>query len=866
MHLKAIKLRGFKSFVDPVELRLEPGVAVVVGPNGSGKSNVSDSILWATGSMSPGELRAEKPDDVLFAGSAGARAVDSCEVELLFDNADGAWPDLPFAEVAVSRKLVRGGEGQYLINRAAVRRIDLVELLSDVGLGGGLRSVISQGRVETVLNSRPAERRELVEEAAGLGRFKRRRHRAELKLARVAIQVERARDLEDEVSKRLRPLALQATAAERAEKVVVEIGRLQAALATLDLGRLAGQQTELAGRRAAVAAERKALEEQIAALVAERERAEEELTDSAGSREQATAAVYLLRSSGERLVLRRETASALATQLRGELEAVRAFDPSTSVELEASVRAASAEAQVAAGERARLQVDAEERWARVAASERAAQSVLVAELEEVLAARGRAEAQLTGNGRDALLALRSAAQVLAVRQEAGQRLLGELRSDLAQARNRPKGPSAAELGLAADHADAVARAAARERDDLQARAALASERLTALEHSLAEREGLPPAARALAEEGERLVLQLVSAEPGHERAVAAALGHRASAVVADDLGRGLELIERARASGLGPVRVLVGRDPGELVRELPVVAADALFASEVPAVTEDGVGWDPGRGELWFAGETAEAVLLELEARRRELHTEVEALTVAAADAERQAETAADAARAAAEAFRPVAHLRSVRHGDPAHLERLAAGAERLDETLRVAAAAAARLEAPLAERTTTFAEELRRHASREGELRGAIGEIDARALAAERLASGRVAEASGEAGELRAEAEALAARARQAAVDAEAAADRARAAARALTEADPPRPSPAAGRRHRTAAGRRGAPGGRAGGRRRALRDAGPRAGRGSGCSHVGAGRRVAAAGRRRSAAARPVERGRRAGGRARR
>ena len=213
MHLKAISLRGFKSFVDPVEIRLEPGVAVVVGPNGSGKSNVSDSILWATGSMSPSELRAEKPDDVLFAGSSGRQPIDLCEVELLFDNADGAWPDLPYSEVSVSRRLQRGGEGLYLVNRAAVRRIDLVELLSDVGLGGGLRSVISQGRVETVLNSKPVERRELVEEAAGLGRFKRRRHRAELKLARVGIQVERARDLEDEVRKRLRPLALQATAA-----------------------------------------------------------------------------------------------------------------------------------------------------------------------------------------------------------------------------------------------------------------------------------------------------------------------------------------------------------------------------------------------------------------------------------------------------------------------------------------------------------------------------------------------------------------------------------------------------------------------------------------------------------------------------
>ncbi|MGH3003457.1 MAG: AAA family ATPase, partial [Gaiellaceae bacterium] len=292
VHLKAITLRGFKSFVDPVEIRLEPGVAVVVGPNGSGKSNVSDSILWATGSMSPGELRAEKPDDVLFAGSAGRQPTDLCEVALLFDNADGAWPDLPYAEVSVARRLQRGGEGQYLVNRAPVRRIDLVELLSDVGLGGGLRSVISQGRVETVLNSKPQERRELIEEAAGLGRFKRRRHRAELKLARVAVQVDRARDLEDEVRKRLRPLASQATAAERAEKLAVEIGRLQAAIATLDLARLAERRAEAGVRRAATVEERRLLDEQITALVAERERAEEELTDSAGERERATAALY----------------------------------------------------------------------------------------------------------------------------------------------------------------------------------------------------------------------------------------------------------------------------------------------------------------------------------------------------------------------------------------------------------------------------------------------------------------------------------------------------------------------------------------------------------------------------------------------
>ena len=387
MHLKAITLRGFKSFVDAVEIRLEPGVAVVVGPNGSGKSNVSDSILWATGSMSPGELRAEKPDDVLFAGSGGREAVDACEVELLFDNADGAWPELPFAEVSVSRRLHRGGEGQYLVNRAPVRRLDLVELLSDVGLGGGLRSVISQGRVETVLNSKPSERRELVEEAAGLGRFKRRRHRAELKLARVAVQVDRARDLEDEVKKRLRPLALQATAAERAEKLGFEIARLQAAIATLDLAALAERRSGADGRRAAAAEERRVLDAQIAELVAARECAEVELTDAAGAREGTTAALYRLASSSERIALRREAAALLSASLAAELEAARNHDPRTSAGLEEAARVAATAAQRAAGELARGELEAEEQWARVAASERAVQSGLAGELDDVLRRR-----------------------------------------------------------------------------------------------------------------------------------------------------------------------------------------------------------------------------------------------------------------------------------------------------------------------------------------------------------------------------------------------------------------------------------------------------------------------------------------------
>ncbi|HEY3184508.1 MAG TPA: AAA family ATPase, partial [Gaiellaceae bacterium] len=236
---------------------------------------------------------------------------------------------------------------------------------------------------------------------------------------------------------------------------------------------------------------------------------------------------------------------------------------------------------------------------------------------------------------------------------------------------------------------------------------------------------------------------------------------------------------------------LVGRDPRDLVRELPVVARDELLASPVPAVTEEGIGWDPTRGEMWFAGETAEALLLELDAHRRGLATEVEQLERRADDAGRAAEEAADRARAAADAFAPVAHLRAVRHADPELLERLVAGAARLDETLRVAASVAARLEQPLAARAGTLAEELRAIAAREAELRYAAADADARALAAERRAGGRRAvrdNLSQELEALRAEAEDLSARAQEAVAAADDAAERARAAARALVDSGPGR------------------------------------------------------------------------------
>src|SRR6478672_9756858 len=387
MHLRSLRLRGFKSFPDTLELKLEPGVAVVVGPNGSGKSNVADAIVWAAGSLTPSELRAEKPDDVLFAGGGDRPAADHCEVELVFDNEDGALGDLDYSEVSIARRLVRGGEGQYLVNKTPVRRTDLVELLADVGLGGSMHSIVGQGKVDAVLASKPDDRRALVEEAAGLGKFKRRKHRAELKLARVATQVERARDVEEEVRKRLRPLALQATAAERAEKLAVEIAGLRARIAQLDLDAVAERRADAEARRDAIAIARRSAQEKLTALLEERQQAEDELSDAAGGREAALGALYRLQGAGERLALRRESAAGLEARLSGELaeaeraaagrsdEAVRALEQAAGAAAttardaaeahgQAAERARHAHARVAVYER-RLSVDAQSRLAEL---------------------------------------------------------------------------------------------------------------------------------------------------------------------------------------------------------------------------------------------------------------------------------------------------------------------------------------------------------------------------------------------------------------------------------------------------------------------------------------------------------------------
>ncbi len=806
MHLRAVKLRGFKSFPDPVEVRLEPGVGVIVGPNGSGKSNVADAIRWAAGSLSPSELRAEKPDDVLFGGAANRGAADFCEVELLFDNSDGDGP-VDYSELSIARRLHRGGEGQYLLNRTPVRRLDLVEILADLGLGQGMHSIIGQGKVEAILASKPEERRALIEEAAGLGRFKARRHRAELKLARVATQVERARDLEDEVKKRLRPLALQATAAERAEKLRGEIAKLRARIAELDLETLDERTTEAVERKAAAVLARRAAEEKLEAVLEERGRAEEELGDAAGKREAAMQVLYRLRSAAERLGLRRESSSSFVEEVRAELADAETDvgDPTAEVaQLEQQALATAEAARGAAVEREARYERARQALRRLLAAERALRASTQARLDEVLAQRAAIEADLTGAAgeREAALAvsyeLRRQAARLAVQRESAQRLIQRLSAELAEAEEdeRRPGPSPEELEREALYARAAARDAAHERDTLAERALTAQERLATLERSLAEREGIPPAARALAEQGERLAMSLLDVQPGSERAVAAALGSRASALVAPTVKAAFELLERAAATGLGSLRVLAGRDPRELVAELPVVEKDALLSVTVPSVTNEGYGYDPQRGELWFAGETAEAVLLELEARRASLAAEAKTLGESARMAERTAEVAEDGAANAEAAFAAAAPRLRIRRADAATLRSLVAAAKRLERALDSLDRAVDVVEAPLrtrgeagAERTAALGLTLRELGEREAVLRRELAAAVDGAASAERDLSrlggtGDVEAADGDAELLRMESRTLVAEADEAAAAAAALGEQARASEAARIDA----------------------------------------------------------------------------------
>ncbi|MFC7943547.1 chromosome segregation protein SMC [Microbacterium oxydans] len=229
MHLKSLTLKGFKSFAQPTSFVFEPGVTCIVGPNGSGKSNVVDALAWVMGEQGAKTLRGGKMEDVIFAGTSTRGPLGRAEVQLTIDNSDGALP-IEFAEVTISRTLFRNGSSEYAINGEGCRLLDVQELLSDSGLGREMHVIVGQGRLDTVLQASPEDRRGFIEEAAGILKHRRRKEKTLRKLDAMETNLTRLSDLAGEIRRQLKPLGRQAEIAREAQTIAAVVRDAKARL------------------------------------------------------------------------------------------------------------------------------------------------------------------------------------------------------------------------------------------------------------------------------------------------------------------------------------------------------------------------------------------------------------------------------------------------------------------------------------------------------------------------------------------------------------------------------------------------------------------------------------------------------------
>jgi len=659
MRLKSLTLKGFKSFPDRTRLDFGPGVSVVVGPNGSGKSNVTDAVLWAMGEQSPLAVRGQSMQDVIFGGGRGVQPRSSAEVEIVLDNSDGT-VDLPLSEISIVRRLDRNGEGGYRLNGARCRLTDVIEVLSDTGLGKETHSVISQGRVDAIVTSKPRDRRLLIEEAAGLGKHRKRRRRAQLKLERTQENLDRALDIEREARTRLRPLKRQAEAAELHERLERQILQARLELAR-DVARARG--VELGAAEALVARARSG-RDRIEALLQEtidrRGAAERALAERAERHDALARRVYDARSARERLELRAEQAAAGGGVLSRRLERVRG----ELLELgEAATRVGEEQARSSNGDRI---------------------GSLEAELAEIEAGREReiereiAELEAE-RGRQVELLERSEADLAAARQARA-----EADAEAERARGR--------LTVAEREAQDARRESAR----VGAELAAANQFLRAHARFGSEHAGAP---RALSEE--------LRVREGYELALAAALGGRLDAAMVADVAGAQAVLDGAGPDGgtallahagpAGPAGGAAGTAPPvppapgalrllDLLSGPPAVVAlaarllaDAWIVERLEDVPADFAGIATTReGRVWFAswGEVrqlseggSERVLARRNERDRliaaaERAAQGEHVARAACDRALEAVRAAEEARAGADGVVRAAERRRVEAGE----------------------------------------------------------------------------------------------------------------------------------------------------------------------------------------------------------
>ncbi len=322
MFLRSVTMKGFKSFPEKTELKFSPGVSVIVGPNGSGKSNITDAVLWALGEQSPGAVRGASMQDVISVGGRDVGARSAAEVEVVIDNSDGRI-ETDLSEIAITRRLDRNGDGEYRLNGARCRLVDIVEILSDANMGKEMHSVISQGRVDAIVHSKPRERRQLIEEAAGLGKFRKRRRRSELKLNATRDNLDRALDVEREARRALRPLKQQANSAEIGARIERDELSLKSRVVAEELR--FGQDRLEAARDAANKARalRSGFEEQLSEVSKRRNAAEERFAERDRERTAVWGLLNSLRTGQERVSMEALTLSERGRELERRLVELR---------------------------------------------------------------------------------------------------------------------------------------------------------------------------------------------------------------------------------------------------------------------------------------------------------------------------------------------------------------------------------------------------------------------------------------------------------------------------------------------------------------------------------------------------------------
>ncbi len=585
-------LRGFKSFASATTLRFEPGITCVVGPNGSGKSNVVDALAWVMGEQGAKSLRGGKMEDVIFAGTSGRPPLGRAEVSLTIDNTDGALP-IDYAEVTISRTMFRSGGSEYAINGSSCRLLDVADLLSDSGIGREMHVIVGQGQLDAVLHASPEDRRAFIEEAAGVLKHRKRKEKALRKLEAMQANLTRLGDLTAEIRRQLKPLGRQADVARRAAVVQADLRDARARLLADDLVQLTSTlQAEVADEEAL-----RATRERVEAELGQGRRRLADLEDAAAqaaprlARSQET--WYHLSSLRERVRGTAERAADRRRLLSEPIDAVRTpgRDPE---ELEAQAEAAT-EQEEALTE----QVETAREQLADAVEARHAAEVAEGEEERRLAGLLRAAA----DRREGLARLSGQVAARRSRVEAAAEQAARLSEQITEAEARADGAQseftaleaqvagaeAGEQDLDAEHEAADAELVAARAELEGARAAERSAetarstwtaRQDALELGLQRKDG----AGALLAADDRLggvigsVAALLQVEPGHENAVATALGPAADAVVMDSTEGALAALRLLRSEDEGQAVVLVGGSGGAGVGD----AARRPVAGDLP--------------------------------------------------------------------------------------------------------------------------------------------------------------------------------------------------------------------------------------------------------------------------------------------